>query len=413
MIAAMSRIRHRVLVAIVLLLPASLPAQDEKHWYKGNLHTHTLWSDGDGFPEMAADWYKSHGYDFLALSDHNVLSVGEKWMALREVQKRGGDIAMRNYRARFPDVVKTRHSETNGEEVQLQPLAKVRELLEEPGKFILIPAEEISDKLGDKPVHMGAINVGEVIKPQGGKSIREVIANNFAAVAAQEKKLQHPMVAHLNHPNFRWGVTAEELADAVEERYFEVYNGHPVANHLGDPTHPGAEKIWDIANTIRLAQLHGQALMGLASDDTHNYHVSGMSRATAGRGWVMVHATALTPDGITQALKEGDFYASSGVTLRSISWDARTKTLSLEIAPDGDATFTTQFIGTPRSFSTEGKTPLNSSDVGKIFATVSGTTADYQMSGDELYIRAVVTSSKPATNPSYEKQKQQAWTQPE
>jgi len=263
MMPAMMSIRHCVLFAlVVLLLPASLLAQ-QKHWYKGNLHTHTLWSDGDGFPEMAADWYKSHGYDFLALSDHNVLSVGEKWMALREVQKRGGDIAVRNYRARFPDVVKTRHSETNGEEVQLQPLEKVRELLEQPGKFILIPAEEISDKLGEKPVHMGAINVGEVIKPQGGKSIREVIANNFAAVEAQEKKLGRPMVAHLNHPNFRWGVSAEELADAVEERYFEVYNGHPVANHLGDRAEVVRDDLADALAVPRLDQLR----------DIHRPHV--------------------------------------------------------------------------------------------------------------------------------------------
>ena len=27
-------------------------------WYKGNTHTHTFWSDGNQFPEMAADWYK-------------------------------------------------------------------------------------------------------------------------------------------------------------------------------------------------------------------------------------------------------------------------------------------------------------------------------------------------------------------
>src|SRR5690348_5712770 len=106
--------RFVLLLLSSLLLCSPLPAQ-EKHWYKGNLHTHTLWSDGDGFPEMVADWYKSHGYNFLALSDHNVLSVGEKWMPLRLIEQRGGKIAMRNYQARFPDVVKTRHSETNGE----------------------------------------------------------------------------------------------------------------------------------------------------------------------------------------------------------------------------------------------------------------------------------------------------------
>ena len=43
-------------------------------WLKGNLHTHSFWSDGDDFPEMIADWYKRHDYHFLGLTDHNVLS---------------------------------------------------------------------------------------------------------------------------------------------------------------------------------------------------------------------------------------------------------------------------------------------------------------------------------------------------
>jgi hypothetical protein len=47
---------------------------DGPRWWKGNLHTHSFWSDGDDFPEMIADWYKTRGYHFLGLSDHNVLS---------------------------------------------------------------------------------------------------------------------------------------------------------------------------------------------------------------------------------------------------------------------------------------------------------------------------------------------------
>ena len=27
-----------------------------KKWYKGNLHTHTFWSDGKAFPEEAVAW---------------------------------------------------------------------------------------------------------------------------------------------------------------------------------------------------------------------------------------------------------------------------------------------------------------------------------------------------------------------
>src|SRR4051812_26967133 len=56
------------------LLPV-LQQAGPKYW-KGNLHTHSFWSDGDDFPEMIADWYRDKGYHFLSLSDHNVLSEG-------------------------------------------------------------------------------------------------------------------------------------------------------------------------------------------------------------------------------------------------------------------------------------------------------------------------------------------------
>ena len=42
----------------------------------------------------------------------------------------------------------------------------------------------------------------------------------------------------------------------------------------------------------------------------------------------------------------------------------------------------------------------------------TGTAAKYQLSGDELYVRAVVTSDRDHPNPSFRNQKEQAWTQP-
>lgn len=41
------------------------------HWYKGNLHTHTTQSDGRLSPPEAIRWYEQHGYDFVALTDHD------------------------------------------------------------------------------------------------------------------------------------------------------------------------------------------------------------------------------------------------------------------------------------------------------------------------------------------------------
>jgi hypothetical protein len=43
---------------------------------------------------------------------------------------------------------------------------------------------------------------------------------------------------------------------------------------------------------------------------------------------------------------------------------------------------------------------------------VTGTTATYKLNGDELYVRAIINSSKPPAVPSYENQHAQAWTQP-
>ena len=40
----------------------------DKTWVWGNIHTHTLKSDGDASPEKVARWYGRHGYGFLTLS---------------------------------------------------------------------------------------------------------------------------------------------------------------------------------------------------------------------------------------------------------------------------------------------------------------------------------------------------------
>jgi hypothetical protein len=69
------------LVGVAVLLSGCSPEKDaSRRWYKGNLHTHSYWSDGDEYPEMIMDWYKTHGYHFIALSDHNILADGDKWV---------------------------------------------------------------------------------------------------------------------------------------------------------------------------------------------------------------------------------------------------------------------------------------------------------------------------------------------
>jgi hypothetical protein len=409
------------------LAASAPPAAGAPRWWKGNLHTHTLWSDGDDFPEMVADWYRERGYHFLALSDHNVLARGIRWMPEAEIVKRGGPDAVARCAARFGGAWVERRGTGEAAEVRLKPLDEFRALVEERGRFLLIPAEEISDKVDELPLHINATNIADAIQPLGGSTVVEAINANLRAVHEQAEKAGREILAHLNHPNFRYAVTPHDLAHAVLERHFEVFNGHPAVNQLGDATRPGLDRFWDIANTIRLVDLAAPPLFGLATDDSHDYHgPPGTSRP--GRGWVMVRAAYLTPEHVVRAIQQGDFYASSGVTLRDVAFDESRRVLRVAVEPEADASYTVQFIGTLKGVDTrpqdaEGAAaaptkdrgrpqPRYSDAIGVVLATVAGPEAEYELTGRELYVRAVVTSSQPPADPVWSEQRQQAWTQP-
>lgn len=398
-----------VVIALVALLPEDQSSKKEEAppaeaedltWYKGNTHTHSLWSDGNDFPEMIVSWYKERGYDFLALSDHNILSRGEKWMGLEAIdrrQKKPGRTPLEKYREKFGDEwVETRDVEGKTE-VRLKALDEFRPRFEEEEKFLLIEAEEITDRFRNNQVHINAVNLGELIPPQRGASVVETVRNNLRAVREQSERLDRPILAHLNHPNFHWSFTAEQLAEVIEEQFFEVYNGHPGINHLGDADHPGDEELWDLANAIRIKDLGAPPLYGVATDDSHDYHGGNVS---PGRGWVMVRAAKLDAADLIEAMEAGEFYASSGVTLDEVSF--QDGALSLAIAGEEGVEYTTKFVGTR---SGEGAP-------GEVFETVESVSPSYSLTGDELYVRATVTSTKPHPNPSFEDQKEQAWTQP-
>ncbi|MCH8274274.1 MAG: hypothetical protein IH851_05740 [Armatimonadetes bacterium] len=393
------------------------PAQPR--WWKGNLHTHTFWSDGDNYPEVVVDWYKSHGYNFLALSDHNVLSEGDRW--LDTSSGRGTGDALRQYRERFGDDWVEIRQQDGKTLIRLKPLNEFRKLFED-GRFLLIQSEEISDSVEGKPVHLNATNLKEVIPPQGGKTVLEAMQNNVNAVLEQRARTGQPMFPHLNHPNFGWAVTAEDLIKLKGEQFFEVYNGHPAVRNHGDRHHAGAERMWDIILTKRLAELGGEVMFGIAVDDAHNYLQYRSDRANPGRGWVVVRAPLLTPNSIIAAMERGDFYASSGVVLRDIRFDG--KRLSIEIEPEPGVAYHTMFIGTRRGYDTTSRPIRNddggplavtreySAEIGETLAVVAGLSPSYALKGDEVYVRAKVISSKVKENPYSEGEVEVAWVQP-
>ena len=205
-----------------------------------------------------------------------------------------------------------------------------------------IPGEEISDRIDRRPIHHGALNVGRTIPPPGGDSVREAMRNALAAIEAEGRRTGRPVLGHLNHPNYEWGVSTDDLAHVLEERYFEVYNGHRLVCNEGDAEHPSTEAMWDTALALRLALLDGPPLWALATDDAHSFReVPGVSNP--GRGWIQVRATALEPDAIVEAMLAGDFYASSGVELR----EARRDSSGIDIEIQAEEILRSWVEGTP------------------------------------------------------------------
>lgn len=429
-----------LLVACTTFRPGEPGPLPESRWFKGNLHTHSFWSDGDDYPEMIADWYKQNGYHFLAISDHNVVHEGRHWIdVIRRPTVRGrqfgGGARLEKYIARFgPDWVEQREVE-GIKEVRLKPLEEYRALLEEAGRFLMIPSEEISSRwtsagVGDEPerggpVHLNATNLRDHIEPVSGGKALDVMQQMVDAVLAQREATGQAMIPHVNHPNFQWAITAEELMQVRNERFFEVYNGHPRVNNDGDATRLGMDAMWDAILTRRLTDLDLGVMYGVAVDDAHNHHVYGPGKSNPGRGWVMVRARHLTPESIIDAMEAGDFYATTGVVLSEVR--RAEGELAVEIEPEPGVTYVTQFIGTRAGFdpATElippsaSEAPVTtlphrrySEDVGAVLAEARGTRATYRLAGDEIYVRAKIVSSKPKENGSVEGEFETAWTQP-
>ena len=312
--------RFFLAVLFVSILVAGLTtagAGSGARWYKGNLHTHTLNSDGDSSPLAVATWYREHNYDFLVLSDHNYLTTVEGLNA------------------------------TVGA----------------PGKFLLIPGEEVTDEVKQKPLHVNAYNLGRLVEPQGGPTMAAALERDVAAIR------QAGALPSLNHPNFYWAVTLEDMLAAKDLRHFEVYNGHPSVNNAGGGGSLSLEQMWDALLTA------GRRIHGIAVDDAHNFKQFAKDLSNPGRGWVSVRAGALDAASITRALAEGDFYASTGPKLTNIH--ATGEEYAIDIQLDDQEKTTTVFIGSG----------------GKVLATSFDARPRYRIRGNEGYVRARVDSS--------------------
>jgi len=395
-------------------------------WFKGNLHMHSLWSDGVDFPETIAVWFKDHGYHFIAFTEHDQLQVGERWVSDNPDEgKRSSRLAqcggIEHYRRQWPDDKIDIRPKGNHTEVRLKTMEECRAILEQPQQFMIMSGEEISVSWPGGNHWINAFNIPQAVPPQSCKGTSaEAMSQTVRAV--YERAEGKAVMASLDHPNFDWNARAEDIAAADGLEFMEIHTALNSANSYGEPPRVGAERIWDIVLAKRLST-GGKILYGIAADDCHRYHEETFGPgALPGRAWVMVRSDRLDPAAIIAAMKRGDFYASTGVTLSEL--EVSDRGVDLAIAPEEGVGYTVEFIGTLRGFDPTSKpvldetgremytTAIHSSDIGQVLQRTSGERASYCFKGNELYVRALVISDRPHPNPTVPGDVTKAWTQP-
>jgi len=275
------------------------------HWYKGNTHCHSdtpgerLPAHGDGPPEVSLQWYADHGYDFVALTDHNYF----------------------------------------------------HERLEAPEGLLHIKSEEITTMR----YHVNGLGTKSYIRPAFGEDKVAVYQH------AVDETLAQGGVPVLNHPYTPLGYAYPgDMKKIKRAHHFEVYNMQPGNyNKFGEP-------LWDNLLT------DGYVWYGVITDDAHMFaREKPLIGDPPGEGWIMVDAIECSQDKIVEAIRQGKFYSSTGVSVKQYKVTAD----AIQIWVDTDAPCAIEFIG----------------DYGKALHTETGTYGSYSVNGDELYVRVRVT----------------------
>lgn len=278
-------------------------------WLKGNLHTHTENSScGHYSIEKVIEMYTSFKmeYDFLAITDHYVLTDLEKYMEDDKIILFNG--------AEF----KKRDYQTLG-----------------------INLEGYNDDESDLSNHQ---DLFDDIEKQGGINI-----------------ICHPHVFEDNY----WPM--KKLLELDNYTGIEIYNNNVKFDNKGRAV---ATDLWDDLLS------GGKNVFGFANDDMHIFQ-------RCGGAFNMVLAKEKNREAIMEALKNGSFYASTGLFLNQIKVEGNI--INIEV----------KHIKIPVEFRFIGKN-------GRILKEEFGSISSYDCVGNEGYVRVEMKREDGAM----------AWTQP-
>ena len=251
---------------------------DIVRYFKANLHTHTNISDGDLSPEETAKLYRENGYQILCLTDHNII---------------------------------VNHSDKNTED------------------FLMLTGVEID--LTDDQYYSANGYIGQsyhlLMIAKDANNLWQPITPKPIVPKGRTTFLQYLPFIHNDTMRRECDLEAANamIARANEQGFLVAYC-HPEWSGQRYPDYAGLKGLWamelrnsgaaismgmDLNNHQDLLEL-GNRLCPLGTDDMHEV-------VYALDAWIMVGAKQLTYDSVIEALEKGDFYASCGPEIHSLT----------------------------------------------------------------------------------------------
>lgn len=249
-----------------------------KQYFKANLHTHTNISDGSLTPQAVKDAYKSKGYSILCLTDHDVV-VDHSAM--------NDDDFLMLTGAEY-DITQTDGPKAYKKTYHLNFIAKQPDLLWQP-----FANEKYRDEVLPYLEKAEIENMTRVYDP-----------NAINAIIARANEKGHLVM--YNHPVW-------SLQDYTDYAPLKGLWGMELNN--SECVYVGYD---DACNSIvyrDLMNLHG-SIFPVCTDDSHQI-------ASIGGSWIMVGAQKLEYSSVIDAMENGNFYASNGPEIYSLTWDGR------------------------------------------------------------------------------------------
>ena len=228
-----------------------LPSKNTHKYFRGNLHGHSDHSDGALNPKEVIKKYQELGYDFTCLSDH--LWKGSKFAA--------------------------------------ETVLDIKNLNQKD--FITIPSAELHCR-GKKYIRDGLWHIVANGLPLDFKCADE----KETAPRLVQRAIEAGAFVTIAHPEW-YSLTFDECLSLSHAHGIEIYN---------HSCHIEAQRGFGTAAADYLLQENNRIFL-TATDDSH------FKMQDSGGGWVMVAADKLSESSILNALKNGQYYSSTGVEI--------------------------------------------------------------------------------------------------